>query len=87
MQVFRILGDLALRNVVSEHGGGGLGMDQVISVVFSSLKDSMILSKRVTLHWFALAQPWTCIILECLQCKLRSTKFFSLSGFKQVECC
>lgn len=57
MQVFRILGDLALRNVVSEHGGGGLGMDQVISVVFSSLKDSMILSKRVTLHWFTLAQP------------------------------
>ena len=34
-------GDVAPRDVVRGHGGGGLGLDSVI-VVFSNLNDSMI---------------------------------------------
>ena len=34
---------VALRDVVSGHGGGGLELDWMILVVFSSLNDSMIL--------------------------------------------
>mgnify|MGYP001855906276 CR=1 FL=1 len=43
LEVFRSHGDVALRDVVSGHGGGGLGLDQVILGIFSNLNDSMIL--------------------------------------------
>ena len=39
LEVFKNCGNVALRDVVSGHGGDGL----VISVVFSSLNDSVIL--------------------------------------------
>ena len=46
--------DVALRNMVSGHGGDGLGLDLGISVVFSSLDDSMItqgdLLGRIKMH-------------------------------------
>ena len=35
-------GDVALRDVVSGHGGDGLGLDYVISAAFSSLNHSVI---------------------------------------------
>jgi len=35
-------GDVALRDVVSGHGGGGLGLDLGTLVVFSNLNNSMI---------------------------------------------
>jgi len=35
--------DVALRDVVSGHGGGGLTLDKVILEGFSSFNDSMIL--------------------------------------------
>ena len=34
---------MALRELVSGHDGGGLGLDLVIPEVFSSLRDSMML--------------------------------------------
>ena len=43
LEVFQSYGDVALRDVVSGHGGGGLGLDWVILVVFSNLNVSMIL--------------------------------------------
>ena len=43
LKVFKNHGDVALRDVGSGHGGGALGSDWVILVVFSSLRDSMIL--------------------------------------------
>ena len=39
--MFKNHGDVALRDVVSGHGGGGLGLDLVILEVFSNLNDSM----------------------------------------------
>ena len=36
-------GDVALRDVVTGHGGDGLGLDVVILVVFSHLSDSVFL--------------------------------------------
>ena len=41
LEVFQNSGDVALRDVGSGHGGGGLGLE--ISEVFSNLDDSMIL--------------------------------------------
>ena len=41
--MFKNHGDVALRDVVSGHGGGGLGLDLVILEVFSRLNDAMIL--------------------------------------------
>ena len=35
--VFRNCGDVALRDVVSGHGGDGLGLDWMILAVFSNL--------------------------------------------------
>ena len=43
LEVFKNHGHVALREVVSGHGGGGLGMGLAISEVFSNLNDSMIL--------------------------------------------
>lgn len=41
--VFKNHGDVALRDIISGHGGDGLGVGLwMISVVFSNLKDSMI---------------------------------------------
>jgi len=40
-------GDVALRDVVSGHGGGGLRLDLVFLVVFSNLNYSMISSLQV----------------------------------------
>ena len=34
---------MALRDIISEHGGGGLGLDLILEL-FSSPNDSMILS-------------------------------------------
>ena len=41
--MFKNCGDVALRDMASEHGGGGLNLYLVILEVFSSLNDSMIL--------------------------------------------
>ena len=41
--VFRSCGDVALRDVVSGHGGDWLELDWIALEVFSSLNDSMIL--------------------------------------------
>jgi len=41
LEVLRKRGDVALRDVVSGHVGGGLGLDWVILEVFSSLNDSV----------------------------------------------
>lgn len=43
LEVLKTHGDEALRDIVSEHGGDGLGLDRIISEVFSNLNDSMIL--------------------------------------------
>ena len=43
LEVFQNHGDVALRDVVSGHGGGGLTLDKVILEGFSSFNDSMIL--------------------------------------------
>jgi len=42
LEVFKNHGDVALKDVVSEHGGEGLGLDLVLEV-FSNLNDSIIL--------------------------------------------
>ena len=42
LEVFKNHGDVAVRDVVSGHGGKGLGLDLVLEV-FSNLNDSMIL--------------------------------------------
>ena len=42
LEVLKNHGDVALRDVVSGHGEGGLGLDLMILEVFSSLNDSMI---------------------------------------------
>lgn len=44
--VFKNHGHVALKEVVSGHGGDGLGMGLVISEFFSNLDDSMILQFR-----------------------------------------
>ena len=44
LEVFENSGDVALRDVGSGHGGGGLGLDLGILVIFSNLNDSVILS-------------------------------------------
>ena len=49
--MFQNCGDVALRDVVSGHGGMGLGLELVILEVFSNLNDSMI--PCTDLH------PWT----------------------------
>jgi len=41
LEVFKECGDVALKDMVSEHGGDGLVLDWMILVVF--LNDSMIL--------------------------------------------
>ena len=41
--VFQNRGDVALMEVVSGNGGGGLGLDSGISEVFSNLNDSVTL--------------------------------------------
>ena len=41
LEVFKKRVDVALRDAASGHGGDGLGLDVVISVVFSNLNDSM----------------------------------------------
>jgi len=43
LEVFKNWLDVALRDVVSGHGGDGVEMDLVILVVFSNLNDSLIL--------------------------------------------
>ena len=42
LEVFQSCGDVALRDMVSEHGGGGLVLDLGIFVVFANHSDSMI---------------------------------------------
>jgi len=37
LEVLKNCGDVALRDVVSEHGGGGLGLGLMILVVFPTL--------------------------------------------------
>ena len=43
MEVFQNPGVVAVRDVGSGHGGGGLGLDWVILKVLSGINDSMIL--------------------------------------------
>ena len=43
LEVFKKCGDMALRDMVSRHGGDGLGVDFIILEVFSNLNDSVIL--------------------------------------------
>ena len=40
LEVFKNHRDVALRDVVSGHGGGGLGLDSMILVIFTNLYDS-----------------------------------------------
>ena len=47
LEVFEECGDVALRDMVRGHNGDGLGLDWVISVVFSNLNNSMKLCGRV----------------------------------------
>ena len=42
LEVFKNCGDVALRYMVSGHGGGGSGLDWMILEVFSNLYDSII---------------------------------------------
>ena len=42
LEVFKSCVDVALRDVGSGHGGGGLGLDWMILEVFSNLNDSVI---------------------------------------------
>ena len=42
VEVFKNHGDVALRNMISGHGGVGLGLDLMILLVFSNLNNSMI---------------------------------------------
>ena len=42
LEVFKNHIDVALRDVVSGHGGGGLGLNLVILEVFSNLNDSSL---------------------------------------------
>ena len=44
LKVFKNHGDVALRDVVSGHDEGELGLDLGISVIFSNLNDSMTMS-------------------------------------------
>jgi len=41
LEVFKKCGDVALRDMVSGHGGGGLRLDYMILEVFSNFNDSM----------------------------------------------
>ena len=43
LEVFKNLGDVALRDVVGGHGGSGLGLELVTLAVFSNLNDFVIL--------------------------------------------
>ena len=40
LEVFKSRGDVALRDMVSEHGGDGLGFDWMVLVGFSNLNPS-----------------------------------------------
>ena len=43
LEVFQNHGDVALRDVVSGHGSGGLGLDLVdLKYIFSNLNDSIL---------------------------------------------
>ena len=42
LELFKNHGDVALRNMVSRHGGDGLGLDVGILVVSSNLNGSVI---------------------------------------------
>ena len=54
LEVFKNHGDVALRDNCYGHGGSGLRLDQMISVVFSSLCDS--------------TDPWASDIQNFLRC-------------------
>ena len=43
LEVSENCGNVALRDVVSGHGGGGMGLDWVILEVFSNLNDPTVL--------------------------------------------
>ena len=43
LEVFKNRVDVALRDMVSGHGGDGLVLDLMLLVVFSNLNDSVIL--------------------------------------------
>ena len=43
LEVFRNHGDVALRDMVSGHGGNGMGLDYGVLEIFSNLNDSVIL--------------------------------------------
>jgi len=45
LEVFKNHGGVTLRDMVSEHGGGGVGLCLGISEVFSNLSDSVMCSK------------------------------------------
>jgi len=47
LELFKNHGDVALRNMVSRHGGDGLGLDLMILEVSSNLDDSMILYTHI----------------------------------------
>ena len=40
LEVLKNCGDVALRDMVCGHGGDGLGLDEMILMVFSNLNDS-----------------------------------------------
>ena len=60
-EVFKNCGDVALGDVVSGCGGGGLGSDWMISVVFSNRSDSMI--KEVLQACVSFLNVWTTVMM------------------------
>ena len=67
LEVFKKRVDMALRDMVSEHGGGRLGLDLVVLVVFPNLNDSMILchflSSNLGEHRAVHSWVW-CVVLD-----------------------
>ena len=52
MEAFKNCGDVALRDVVSGHGGDGLRLDQLILVVFSNLNGWKFV--RIDWNWLGI---------------------------------
>ena len=73
LEVFETCGDVALRDVVSGHGGDELGLDWVILEVFSNLTDSVKFAGDVGFACYLLSQPNT-------------PKFNQVAGLKNASC-
>ena len=61
LEVFQNRGDVALRDVGSGHGGGGLGLDWVILEVFPNCNDSMFCGRGMLQ---GNGEGWHCSLLR-----------------------